>query len=203
MIKNIIFDWSGTLSDDFSPVYKASKLVFQKLGHPGLTEQEFKSEFQLPVIKFYKQYFPDLTRETSFDLFIEEFNKQDKPIIYKGVRELIEVLYNKGINMIILSSHPQPNIEQEAKDYQIFPYLKQIYGGVIDKTQAIQNILINNNFKSNETAFVGDMIHDIEAGKEGKVKTIAITWGYDSPEKLKTANPDFIIKSIEEIESII
>ena len=30
-IKNIIFDWLGTLSDDLTPVHKASMIVFKKL----------------------------------------------------------------------------------------------------------------------------------------------------------------------------
>ncbi len=29
-IKNLIFDWSGTLSDDLTPVYKATIEVFKK-----------------------------------------------------------------------------------------------------------------------------------------------------------------------------
>jgi beta-phosphoglucomutase-like phosphatase (HAD superfamily) len=31
MIKNIIFDWSGTLVDDFDAVYKAAMKIFKKV----------------------------------------------------------------------------------------------------------------------------------------------------------------------------
>jgi len=31
MIKNVIFDWSGTLSDDLIPVYTATMNLFRKL----------------------------------------------------------------------------------------------------------------------------------------------------------------------------
>ena len=62
-IKNIIFDWSGTISDDFTPVYQASTLVFKKLGREPISIEEFKREFALPYMLFWNKYFPKLKEE--------------------------------------------------------------------------------------------------------------------------------------------
>jgi len=49
---------------------------------------------------------------------------------------------------------------------------------------------------------VGDMPHDIEAGKQAHVTTIGVTWGYQ-PEKLEDAEPDFSVNSFEELREIL
>ncbi len=56
MIRNIIFDWSGTLSNDLIPVYTATMNVFRKLGLKTLSLEEYKKEFTLPYIHFYHKH---------------------------------------------------------------------------------------------------------------------------------------------------
>jgi phosphoglycolate phosphatase-like HAD superfamily hydrolase len=50
---------------------------------------------------------------------------------------------------------------------------------------------------------VGDMTHDIDAGKKAKVITIAVSWGYQPKEKLTEENPNFLIEDLEELKRII
>jgi phosphoglycolate phosphatase-like HAD superfamily hydrolase len=47
------------------------------------------------------------------------------------------------------------------------------------------------------------MVHDIEAGKNAGIKTVAITSGYDPVERLRAANPDIIIHDIIELLDIL
>ncbi len=51
-MRNVIFDWSGTLSND---IYKACMKVFEKLGLKKISFSEFKRNFLLPYMKFYRE----------------------------------------------------------------------------------------------------------------------------------------------------
>ncbi len=51
--------------------------------------------------------------------------------------------------------------------------------------------------------YVGDMAHDIEAGKKGGVVSIGISWGHKSKEVLEAANPDHLISDIVELEKLL
>ncbi|MCJ7804312.1 hypothetical protein MUP35_01060, partial [Patescibacteria group bacterium] len=42
-IKNYIFDWSGTLSDDRKPVFEANSRMFSEFGLPRLTFKNWLS----------------------------------------------------------------------------------------------------------------------------------------------------------------
>lgn len=203
MIKNIIFDWSGTLSDDFTPVCKAIALVFKVLGHEPISQDECRREFVLPYMLFWHKYFPDLTKEKQDALYLEAIHQVEEPTIYPGVVSVLEELRSCSISMIVISSHPHDKLITEAAYYGLQPFFQEINGSIHDKTVAIQDILQRNNFSSQETAYVGDMTHDIDAGKKAGVMTVALGWGYQPEEKLKQANPDHYISSITHLLELL
>ena len=60
VIRNIIFDWSGTLVDDLPAVLKASNFVLTQSGKPAMSLHEFRAEFSLPFKKFYDRHTPEV-----------------------------------------------------------------------------------------------------------------------------------------------
>ena len=58
MIRNIIFDWSGTLVDDLPAVWKATNFVLHQADRPELSLDEFRAEFSLPFTNFYDRHTP-------------------------------------------------------------------------------------------------------------------------------------------------
>jgi phosphoglycolate phosphatase len=200
MIKNIIFDWSGTLSDDFTSVYETCMILMEEYGAKRISLGKFKKEFTLPYMNFWHKYFPKLDKKPH-DLHYSEVIKNVKhPTIYPGVHDVIRDLGSKGYKMIVISSHPHERLLIEAKEYGIFDFFSDLKGSVHDKVAVIKNIMSHNGFNFENTLYVGDMTHDIEAGKKAGVHTIAITWGYESEKKLKKANPNHIIDDISELK---
>ncbi|UYP48105.1 Phosphoglycolate phosphatase [Candidatus Lokiarchaeum ossiferum] len=55
----------------------------------------------------------------------------------------------------------------------------------------------------NRVAFVGDNITDILAAKRARVKSIAVKSGHAYPEELSIMKPDFLLKDVNEIPSIL
>jgi len=203
MIKNIIFDWSGTLSDDFVPVYTASMNVFKKLGLKTLSLEEFREEFTIPYMLFYRKFKKDADKEEMDRLFLLEINSVDEPKPFSDVKAILEFLKEKNIRLVVLSSHPQEKLKKEIRDYGFQKFFIEINGGVHNKVETITGIMERNGFEANETAYVGDMTHDIEAGKKAKVMTIAVSWGYQSREKLSGKKPDFLIEDLRELKDKI
>ena len=60
MIRNIIFDWSGTLVDDLPAVLAATNSVFEQCGVEKMSLEKFRAEFCLPFKHFYDRYLPDV-----------------------------------------------------------------------------------------------------------------------------------------------
>lgn len=203
MIKNIIFDRSGTLSNDIGPVVEATNIVFQQLGREPISIEEFRREFSLPYMNFWNKYFPDLTKEKQDKLFVEAIHSVGEPEPFPGMEELLMKLYDKGINMIVYSSHPQTKLDKEMLDNNFTQYFKEVLGSVHNKAECIKEILERNKFKLDETLYIGDMVHDIETSKKAGIKMLAVSWGYDTKEELLAAKPDYLVDNLVELNEVL
>jgi phosphoglycolate phosphatase len=198
LIKNIIFDWSGTLSDDFESVYAAIMFMFKQLGREPITEPEFRQTFTLPYMNFWHKYFPDLAKERQDRLFIEALSQVGKPKLFPGVKKMLNSFFKQNMEMVIFSSHPQAYLEEEVKINGIQEYFQEIIGNIHNKTEAIMEIMQRNGFDPQDTVIVGDMPHDIEAGKQAKIITVAIQSSYQDAQKLPAAHPDYLLTNIND-----
>lgn len=204
MIKNIIFAWAGVISDDLAPNLAAINICMNQLIGKTIRKEELREEFELPVNKFWLKYLPaDYDEEAQHTMYAEAINEAGKPEIYFGIRDVLEGLKAKGINLFVISSHPQANLEAEAKEYAIDQLFSKIYGGQRDKSEAIKGILAENDLDPKETAYVGNFTYDVDAGKEAGVTTIAFTGGYHTEERLRKSSPDYIILESSELLKII
>jgi phosphoglycolate phosphatase len=203
MIKNIIFDWSGTLIDDVIFTYSATMKVFEKIGLENITLGKFKKEFTLPYMNFYKKFKKDANKEIIDKLFDEELNLINESKLFPETKEVLDFLKQRKIKMIILSSYLQESLEKEIKENNLQNFFLDINGGVYNKIQVIAEIIHKNSFKPQKTIYVGDMIHDIDAGKKAKVITVAVSHGYQLKQTLLEKNPDFLIENLKELKNII
>lgn len=203
LVKNVIFDWSGTLSDDIMQVYGATMAVFEKMGARRISLEEYRREFELPYMDFYRKYIPNADKETQDRLYLDAIRSAGEPKPFPGARETLEALHAVGCRMALLSSHPQEKIDKEVRDYGFSGFFVQVDGGVYDKRDAINGIMLRCGFDRKETAYVGDMTHDVEAGKKAGITTVAVTWGYQPREKLAGSGPDFISEDFGRLEKIL
>ena len=104
--------------------------------------------------------------------------------------------------MAILSSHPHKKLKMEIKNYGFSKLFVDINGSVHDKTKTIIEIMKKNKFIPDETVCIGDMIHDIEAGKKAGVITIAVSWGYQTKTQLMSAKPNYIVNDFVELKEM-
>lgn len=203
MIKNIIFDWSGTLIDDVAFTYSATMKVFEKIGLEKITMEKFKEEFTLPYMDFYKKFKKNADKRIIDNSFDKELDLINKSKLFPEVKEVLNFLQKRKIKMIILSSYFQESLEREIKDNDLQDFFSDINGSVHDKTEVIIEIMQKNNFKPTETIYVGDMVHDIDTGKKAGVITVIVSCGYQLKQVLLEKNPDFLIKNLEELKNIV
>ena len=60
MIRNIIFDWSGTLVDDLPAVWKATNYALVQAQRTETSLEQFRAEFCLPFTIFYDKHTPNV-----------------------------------------------------------------------------------------------------------------------------------------------
>ena len=91
-LRNIIFDWSGTLVDDLPAVWQATNHVLALAGRPEMTLDQFRAEFCLPFTIFYDRHVPHVATARSWrQWFHGRFRQvQDSVCELPHAREFLE-----------------------------------------------------------------------------------------------------------------
>lgn len=201
-IRNIIFDWSGTLVDDFHPVLEATNKIFAHYDKPTFTEEEFREKFFLPFPQFYEKYLPEVGLKELDQFYHQHFKMlQENVSPLPGAEAILEFCQKSGIQMFLLSTIHRDHWEVQSERLRFKLFFEQAYVEALDKRKTIKELIQTHQIKPEETLFVGDMQHDIETAKHGGVQSCAVLTGYDSLEKLKKTEPDLIFKDLQGVQT--
>jgi len=204
VIRNIIFDWSGTLVDDLPAVLEATNHVLLQANRPTMTLDQFRAEFCLPFTTFYNRFVPHVPLPQLEEWFHGRFRQvQDSVVALPHAREFLEFCRSHKIRTFLLSTVAQDHFEVQQQSSGFGEFLDRPYLGVWDKRQKIHEILHDNKLRSEETLFVGDMQHDIETARHGGVHSCAVLTGYNTLEQLHVAQPDVIVEHLGELLEIL
>jgi phosphoglycolate phosphatase-like HAD superfamily hydrolase/ADP-ribose pyrophosphatase YjhB (NUDIX family) len=203
MIRNIIFDWSGTLVDDLPPVWKATNFVLTQAGRPEMSLDTFRAEFCLPFTEFYNKHTPEVPLPLLEGWFHESFcGAQGSVRELPHAREFLEFCRARGVRTFLLSTVRPDYFAVQGRATGFAPFIDFPYTGVRDKREKIHDILAHHGLNPEETLFVGDMEHDIDAARHGGIRSAAVLTGYNTLPQLRRAEPDLIVEHLRELQHI-
>ena len=199
IIRNVIFDWSGTLVDDLEAVWRSTNYTLQKSGVPEMSLAEFRSEFSLPFDEFYSRVAPSVSLEQLEEWYKESFLEEQRSVrALPHAEEFFEYCRRQGKRTFLLSTiHPDHYRVQSQK--MNFPFDRE-YVRVMDKRLKICEILRENNLSASETVFIGDMQHDVETAKTGGIFSCAVLTGYNTARQLAAVQPDWTVNDLSELQ---
>ena len=204
MFRNLIFDWSGTLVDDLGPVIEATNAVFERYLLPPFDRDRFRREFRLPYSEFYAEFLPDIPLAELEVHFRPAFSSAKSPVtVLPHAREKLEWCTHHGIRAFVLTSMDTQAFERQMDDFQLRHHFEATYSGIIDKRDMIHEIIERHRLKPQETAFVGDMTHDVETARHGGLSSIAVLTGYQHPEVLAAVRPDLTVPDLEALRALM
>lgn len=215
MIKLVVWDWNGTILADTQLCVDAGNHVIETFGGKGQSREEYKRQFNFPVIDFYARCGADKERMLAgnFSQIFHDYYKQKVSSCRtrRGARVVLNWLQHQSIDLLILSNHLQPDIFDQLQRLGLQSYFKEVLahqdtGSTAagnNKVGRIKEYLTHTNYSSSEIAVVGDSPEDIGIGKEIGAKTIGITDGYFSLDRLNEAKPDYLITQLNQVIGIV
>lgn len=216
----ILFDLDGTLTD---PKEGITACVQYALSAFGIEEPDADklTPFIGPPLKesfmeFYE--FDEEKAEAAVEKYRERF--RDKGIfenrIYDGVPEMIRKLKGNHKKLAVASSKPTVFVKQILEHFEIGKYFDVIVGSELDGTRTEKaevvaealRLLYGENAedieeKKRNTVMVGDRKFDVAGAKAEGLVSVAVSYGYGPLDELKIAKPDYIVRSVEELEKLL
>jgi phosphoglycolate phosphatase len=204
MIKNILFDWSGTLADDLRPVLKATNAIFRHFGRREFTLDEFRRHFRLPFAGFYAEFLPEAADE-GLEVLYERFfsGLHGEVALLPGARDFLDFCHATERRIFLLSTIKRTHFDEQAGRLGVRDAFEYPYVEIMDKREKIREILATHHLAPSETMFIGDMVHDIETARHGGVLDVAVLTGFDPLEKLAPARPSVIVENLSILKTLL
>jgi phosphoglycolate phosphatase-like HAD superfamily hydrolase len=192
------FDYDGVFVDSLDDLLDKACQAQKIIGYGRKPE---KKDFQTIKDLTFEQLahtigIPD-EKLYDFGLKLFELQASDKGIckLFDGISEVIPQLSVKHTIIIITSSITQA-VERVLGHYNLLEYISFIFDGTQGGSKSEKIAQARETFSTdlNETFMIGDCVSDIRQGKIACVRTVAVTWGYQSKEFLLAEEPDYVVE---------
>lgn len=191
-IKQIIWDWNGTLLNDVAMCVRVMNKMLQKYSLPRLTCEKYKQIFDFPVKDYYVRLgfdFDQLPFHVVGHEFMDRYFEElpHCPLFYDTV-DILKEIEQMEINQLILSAMEHNELEKSLEEKGIRTYFSRVQG--IDnhlasgKTELAAELLETSGFEAQETLLIGDTLHDLEVAQSIDCHCALIASGHFSKERL-------------------
>lgn len=206
-IKLVIFDWSGTISDDRKPVFEANTRMMVDHGLVPLPFDKWLSTVTMTPGQWFSRHGIKKTHEEIFEIYRKHYaeiiNAGLMPVIYPDAIDTLRYLKMKQKRLAVLSSHPLESLTQEADHYAIAEFIDMVSANSFNKTDGLEAICLKTGINAKNALYVGDTVYDIQSAKKAGVFSAGICTGYHTREMLEREGPDMLLGSLSELKGKI
>jgi len=202
----VIFDFDGTIANTLDSIIDIMNNLSDEFGFRKIHDED---------VEYLRGKRPrEILKHLGISLFKLPF------VIRKTRREInshiallspsidllptLKLLKENGCQVGIVTTNIEENVKKflHANNLDLFDFFytaKKVFG----KDRTISKIIKDMKLEKSKVYFVGDEVRDIEAGKKVGIKTIAVSWGYNTKDALDKEHPDHLIDSPLELENIV
>ena len=216
MIKACIFDLDGTLADTvesiawscnealavcgLGPLPVKDYQYYAGDGAKVLVERALKAAGDGQLEHFEKVY----------NVYSEFFRRDCtyKVSVFDGMMGALETMKQRGIRLAVLSNKPHDRAVDVVNKLFGENYFDMVQGqtdNIPRKPSPIGALKIAEKFgvRPDQCMYVGDTNTDMQTGKNAKMTTVGVVWGFRGREELAAFHPEYLIEKPEEILRVL
>nr|WP_276520238.1 HAD-IA family hydrolase [Acinetobacter lwoffii] len=210
VIKNILIDLDGTLTDPKVGITTSARYGLEKIGHPISDEINIDwiigPPLKASLAKILNVEADHVLAEQALMGYRERFAVKGlyENHVFEGVAETLAELKRRGYRLFVATAKPTVYAKQILEHFDLAQYFTDIYGSELNgertnKAELIQYILEQQKLQADQCLMVGDREHDIFGARHNGIETIAVSYGYGSQEELEVAQPKYKIDRFNQL----
>ena len=211
-MKAALFDFDGTLVDTTEMIYQGMRhaasmvlgredipreTLLAKVGQPLPRQMELiDAEKAELLLEAYRHH-----HEENHDALIQEFPQ---------VAQALSRLRSAGIKVAVVTSKRRASVEMALNN---FPDLRNVVDRFVTMEDTDEHkphpeplwtgLELVGGVTKEEAAYVGDSPFDVEAAKAAGLTSVAVSWGAFSEDRLRGAEPDYLVPDIESAVAVL
>lgn len=195
-VKNIIWDWNGTLINDVAISCRILNEMLAERGLQSLSLEQFQRIYEHPAIRIYERAGFDLINE-SFELIAQDWHARYQHSaadiqLHHDSLMILDKCQRSGIDQYIISALPHDILTHNVKALQLESYFSFIKGledsYARSKIENAKNLMESMSLDPNSTIMIGDSAHDYETAKAINIDCLLVGRGYEHIDRLTQLN---------------
>ncbi len=205
--KTLIFDFDGTIADTLgetrlifnkiAPDYGIREVAAHELDHlRHLSLKELLDHLDIP-----KRRVPALIARGT--MMMRSNITQLKLI--EGMPEVLVELRRHVRSFGILTSNSTSNVDLFLRTHGLreqFDFISST-SKLTGKSKHLRAIRKTFSLREDEMLYIGDELRDVKASQKAGIPIAAVSWGFNSPEALAAAEPDYLFHKPSEFLSLL
>ena len=213
--KLLLFDYDGTLVDSAKMIVDGTIEAFNRCGLATPKPEEIRAGIGLKLDIAIKSYLPpehkgllnEVIRHYRAWYVEKDLEGTQFEPLFENVKPVLKILYQDGWNLGIATNKSLRGLSRGLLHHEIEKFFSIImttddFTPKPDKAMAI-HAMRTLKVKNSEAFMIGDTVYDIMMGKNAKINTVGVTWGYNTEEALYQENADHIINDPNEFVEIL
>ncbi len=212
MVKNILFDLDGTLTDPALGITSSVAYALSKFGIEVADRSSLHPFIGPPLLDAFSEYygFSSADAERAVAYYREYFSVDGmyQNTVYEGIPEMLAALRESGFRLYVATSKPERFALPILRHFSLFDFFDGVYGATLDPSRAskdkvIAYALAASKLSPDETVMVGDRRHDIDGARANSLLSVGVLYGYGDRAELTAAGADYIAESIPQLLNIL
>jgi phosphoglycolate phosphatase len=212
MIRNLIFDFDGTLADTSLGIVRCTQTTLETMGLPLSTPERICATIGLPLADCFARGTdtPAERIEEACATYRRLFNDIAVPciILFPGVAETLAGLDARGFRMSIATSRGSRSLQMLLERMGVAGHFcASAASDTVTRHKPEPDpalyVLEKTGGKPEESLVIGDTTFDILMGQAAGCRTCGVTWGNQDRAQLQAASPDWILDRIEELPGLL
>ncbi|HTR77294.1 MAG TPA: HAD-IA family hydrolase [Gemmatimonadaceae bacterium] len=207
----VLFDLDGTLIDSIELILNSARHAFTRLGRAAPSDAEWLAGVGTPLRAIFAKH---ARGDSDIDDLIEGYREyqaanHDRLVrCYDGVVPTVAALHARGHPLGVVTSKGDTMAYRGLAWVGLDHYFKAVV--TIDSSARHKPhpepvlLALDRLARAPDGAyFVGDSVHDIEAGNAAGVRTVAALWGPFTRDQLAPAKPSYFLRSILDLPALV
>jgi phosphoglycolate phosphatase-like HAD superfamily hydrolase len=211
---HLVWDWNGTVLNDFDVGFRSTNSSFRDAGLPEITTAMYRELLRTPTRSFYAAVLDRDPSDEECDVLKHAFHTyyllyEKEAALSSGLPHLFRQWHGSGHTQSLLSLHPQDKLVPAVERHGLTPYFALVQGttppSLERKAAYLADHLARLKVDPAAAVLIGDSVDDAHAAEQTGASIVLYSGGFGARADLAaTGAPvaDSLAEAVELIDSL-